>query len=193
MKRTIIEKLIIAVVAMGVIVATIFFTLEDEDPAPLSVPVPIGIDDLNATGFVSYMPGLNNPEFGGIDDIQLKPDERVLVLHIDGTVYGFPLLHMSGAGEHIVNCSLDGLAISVAHCNEADVSRVFQGDANTRRLDLSQAGLFKNELRLVHSDDEYQISDKSVPLDDVQFAEMTWSEFKSEYSDGLVYMWPTWD
>ncbi|HAL12799.1 MAG TPA: hypothetical protein DCP67_03215, partial [Planctomycetaceae bacterium] len=84
-------------------------------------------------------------------------------------------------------------AISVVHCNEAGVSRVFTGDAETPRLDLSQAGLFRNELRLVLSGEEYQMTDKSIPLEDVQFTEITWSEFKSEYPGGMVYKWPAWD
>lgn len=193
MKRTIIEKLLIALAAVVAIAATIFFTIEDEPAVNQSVPVPESIDDPEQAGFISYMPGLDNPEFGMIGEIDLKADDQVLVVRFNETVYGFPLLHMSGAGEHIVNCSLDGSAISVVHCNEAGVSRVFTGDAETSRLDLSQAGLFQNELRLVLSGEEYQVSDKSIPLDDLQFTEVTWSEFKSQYPDGMVYKWPTWE
>ena len=193
MKRTIIEKLLIALAAVAAIAVTIFFTIEDEPPVPHSVPAPATIDDLDEAGFIAYMPGLDDPEFGTIDDLNLKTEDRVLVLHVNEMVYGFPLLHMSGAGEHVVNCSLDGSAISVVHCNEAGVSRVFTGDADTPRLDLSQAGLFRNELRLVLSGEEYQMTDKSIPLEDVQFTEITWSEFKSEYPGGMVYKWPAWD
>ena len=193
MKRTIIEKLLIALAAVAAIAVTIFFTIEDEPPVPQSVSAPASIDDLEQAEFIGYMPGLDNPEFDTIDDLNLKTDDRVLVLHVNEMVYGFPLLHMSGVGEHVVNCSLDGNAISVVHCNEAGVSRVFAGDAETPRLDLSQAGLFQNELRLVLSGKEYQMTDKSIPLEDVQFTEITWSEFKSVYPGGMVYKWPAWD
>ena len=193
MKRTIIEKLLIALAAVAAIAVTIFFTIEDEPPVPQSVSAPASIDDLEQAEFIGYMPGLDNPEFDTIDDLNLKTDDRVLVLHVNEMVYGFPLLHMSGVGEHVVNCSLDGNAISVVHCNEAGVSRVFAGDAETPRLDLSQAGLFQNELRLVLSGEEYQMTDKSIPLEDVQFTEMPWSEFKSEYPGGMVYKWPAWE
>ena len=193
MKKTIIEKVVFSLVAACLVTATVFYFWDRNDTMSVSVDAPKYLDDISKSEFVAYMPGIDRPEFTAVEDADLTDADNILVLSMKDTTYGFPLRFLSGIGEHVVNCSIDGTAISVAHCNEADVTRVFQGPNDVERIAMSQAGLFENELRVVLSGKEYQISDEAIPLESREFHEMGWEDFKEQYPDARVYKWPEWE
>lgn len=143
------------------------------------------------------IPGIIDPDLCRPDQIDVADEALVIGIEFNGLsraylVDAFDGRRLSGEDPsvQVVNDVLGDVPLTVAHCHRTHSTRVLTQprDAGQPVRPLSvNIGGFRNGLLLVIGNLSYPHHAKDMPLVDVPFMTTTWSRWKAEHPDSLVY------
>jgi hypothetical protein len=147
---------------------------------------------MHNTPFIS--PGIDNPMMVDSSNANLRDDEVVIGINLNGAYRAYPLSKLSAIVDHVVNDAVrlnDGntAALTVTYCDRTDCIRVVEPiEPVAGRLQISTLGLLRGGLALSWNGVEFEQSEAVAGLRDRDFERATWKDWKSEHPDTVVYV-----
>jgi len=90
-------------------------------------------------------------------------------------------------GRHVVNDLVDGVPVSVTHCDDSSCTRVFASDGD-ESLDLAVGGWRDGQMDLLLSRERFLHNAADAPLEDYPFEITTWGRWKSDHPETEIYV-----
>ena len=143
--------------------------------------------------------GIRTPPTLSADRADLKPEDEVIGVEVDGRARAYRLKAMLGRSDHVVNDVLGGKPVSVTYCDLSGCVRGFGGPGEAP-LTIDQAGIYKNKMTLkvdgvVYVQDDGEVVEhdegRSVvpfPFDEVPLTRTTWGAWKAGHPGTDVYV-----
>jgi Protein of unknown function (DUF3179) len=166
---------------------------EESDDLSVEAPSPSSSGIPSAAG--SY--AIVTPRTYAVDQVSLADYEEVLGISAGNKCRAYLVRAMNGQPNvHVVDDLLDGIPVSIAHCDRTRCTKVFSGDKKGTILRLSYGG-FVNDQMLIHVNgvNYYQESLQPVirnqaefPLQEFKFEETTWKKWKTAHPDTDIYV-----
>lgn len=144
------------------------------------------------------VPGVSDPSFCPPELVNLPPDTKVIGVEMNGqtrayVVEAFEVHHVDAPEDlsvHVVNDTLGETPIAITHCNRTRLTRVLtnipDGGSSLSPVDVCVGG-WQNGMLLVVDDEMYSQHAREVPLIDVPFLTTTWSRWREQHPESLVY------
>jgi len=153
----------------------------------------------------TYAVGVREPNTISATDARIPADKMVIGVSVGNTHRAYLIdafrmpreFHIKTAtaaetqelGRHIVNDLINGVPISVTHCDDSSCSRVFAGDGN-ESLDLAVGGWRDGQMDLLLSRECFLQNATDTPLEDYPFEIATWGRWKSDHPETDIYIGP---
>ena len=139
--------------------------------------------------------GIDRPAFVPADQAELRDDDEVIGVVVQGRPKAYPLTKMSGLLDHVVNDhAIDAAgqpaAFTVTYCNATECVRVLEtaDHAPQTSLEIGTMGMLEGELLLFRGDVRFKQEETVEGLQDVPFQRMTWSQWQELHPDTEVYV-----
>jgi Protein of unknown function (DUF3179) len=93
-------------------------------------------------------------------------------------------------GSHIVNDVFGSIPITVTHCDRTECTCVFTSDqVSGKPLDVRAGGLTPdNQMALLIDGQRYTQESAKIPLQEVEFVQTTWKEWRQEHPQSTIYL-----
>ncbi|HEY8506078.1 MAG TPA: DUF3179 domain-containing (seleno)protein [Gemmataceae bacterium] len=144
------------------------------------------------------VPGVTRPLIHRPDQVTLDDSEEVVGVGADGRHRAYVLRALAGPSGRVINDLIDGLPVTVTHCEQTRRTRVFTAPRSDRPLPISSGGLLDGELLLVIGLELYPQSPgagdraggppREIPYPDCPFTETTWGAWYAAHPDTDVYV-----
>lgn len=142
-------------------------------------------------------PPLAVPELLPQSDHQLKPDEPVIGVQVNGTYRAYAVSAFSAIESHVVNDLVDSRPVTVSFCPRTECVRVFTGPVGTR-LSLAVGGwlnragaeqmLLRVDRRLFRQTTGESVSGgQPLPYAALDYEMTTWGEWRQKHPDTQLY------
>lgn len=138
---------------------------------------------MNDTPFMT--PGVE-PKFVPAADASLAEDDDVIGVVVDGEARAYPVSFLSGMTTHVVNDLIGQTPITVTYCDRTDCTRVFTDSSKQSELDVGTGGFVAGEMQITLGDNMYAQTSSDIPLQDVEFVVMPWSDWKQQHPETRV-------
>jgi hypothetical protein len=151
----------------------------------------------------TYAVGVRQPNTISATDARIPSDEIVVGVSVGNTdraylIHAFEMpqdFHIKTAlpsetqklGRHVVNDLVDGVPITVTHCDDNCCSRVFTGDGN-ESLNLAVCGWRDGQMDLQLDGERFLQDAVDAPLEDYPFEITTWGSWKSDHPQTDIYI-----
>jgi len=148
----------------------------------LVLPPPLADDVM-----VLDIPGVRVTKVYRPDQVNLSDDHFVIGVVINGQARAYVETGMYEPENHIAYDRLGGTEIAVAFCSKTGDSRVFCGDRET--VESIWVGGWRNyNMELLVGDQRHSVDAKNIPVEEVSFRTMAWSEWKALFPTTDVYL-----
>jgi hypothetical protein len=151
--------------------------------------------DPDATGIPTY--AINTPRAIAADKVQLRDDEEVFGVTAGGKHRAYRVRALGGNPYvHVVNDVVDGVPVSLAHCDRTGCTKAFTGDEAGRTLKVAFGGWRRGQMWIradrgiyEHATLEPAVSGfPPFPYRETPFQRTTWKEWKEAHPDTDVYV-----
>jgi hypothetical protein len=179
----------------GIVVLGVVCLLLGYPPLPKTSPAAFLSADPNAvmppTPFIT--PPINTPPTISASQATLKDDEEVIGVIVKGKPRAYRLSAFAGPFYHVVNDLLEGIPVSVTHCDQTKCTRVFTNEGK-EPLALKLGG-FDGSM-LLYVDGQFYTQDNRhptnpsappFPYDAVEFEQTTWGKWRAAHPTTDVY------
>ncbi len=136
------------------------------------------------------VPAVIDPQLEYADEVAL--DDEAIVIGI--VVNGEPRAYLRDAFEmdprlHVVSDSIDSTPVAITHCDRVRCTRVLTGP-QLEDLDSIRVGGWRADqtLALIVGEEEYSQKSPEIPLADVPYLEIPWSQWRELFPESLVYV-----
>lgn len=133
---------------------------------------------MNDTPFMT--PGVE-PRFVPAAEASLAEDDDVIGVVVDGEARAYPVALMSGMTTHVVNDLIGQTPITVTYCDRTDCTRVFTDSGKQSELNVGTGGFANDQMQVTVGDTMYAQTSSDIPLQDVEFVVMPWSDWKQQH------------
>ena len=157
-------------------------------PPPISDQYKLIRDNVRKPPVALDLPGINNPKLIAGEKAGLQDDDIVIGVRVNGESRAYLRSAFDGGPDrHIVNDKLGSVAVSVVHCDRNRITRVFTSDKSDGPLNIRCGGWTGKELALLVDDQEFAQSSREIPLQNVDYVETTWKDWRKAQPATLVY------
>jgi Protein of unknown function (DUF3179) len=144
------------------------------------------------------LPGVIQPPTVSADVARLRDDEEIIGIVVDGKARAYRLKALLDPKQHIINDLIDGLPLTVAHCDVSDCTRVYAGRRGEQPLDVAQAGLWNSDMIVKIQGFYYQhrtgepsdsgTNSPPLPCQAYSFLRMSWKQWREQHPQTDVYV-----
>ena len=201
LRGSIVVQAVSAALAVGALVAGSSYGLEriwlriNQNKVEISDQVPV------MTWRKIDLPGIVQPPTVPADVARLNEDEEIIGIVVDGKARAYRLKALLDPQQHIINDLIDGLPLTVAHCDVTNCTRVYAGRRGEQPLDVAQAGLWNSDMIVKiqgvyyrHRTGEPAGNDANAPALPCQaytFQRMPWKQWREEHPQTNIYLGKT--
>ena len=140
-----------------------------------------------ASALVIDVPGVEVREVYRVDEVELRDDHWVTGVVVDGQARAYLETGMDQPETHIAYDNIKGVSLAVAFCNYTGDGRVFCGDSNSLRS-IRVGGWAEENMQLIVGDQRFAVDSQEIPLSELPFQSMKWSEWKGLYPNTDIYL-----
>jgi hypothetical protein len=144
-------------------------------------------------------PGIRTPPVVRAADADLKDDEPIIGIEVNGRYRAYREAAMSGMTAHVVNDLIGDVPVSVTYCDRANCARAFTDSQRDKPLDLSTGGMVDGNLALrlgeawiwqPTGETLFDDGSKKRPLLDFPIVRTTWKRWRELHPQTEVYLGP---
>jgi len=184
---------VVCIVAFGLcfaIAVVVLFNSGERQPAPMTDEELALIPSTVSYATPSITPGINQPPHHRVDEVRLSDDEEVIGVVVKNQSRAYWVPAFVDMNQHVVNDVLEGVAITVTYCDQADYVRVVTDDTRTDPIGLACGGWSGSQMLLLLDQQYFDHDSADLPLSDFRFERTTWKEWKTKHPDTRVYLGP---
>ncbi len=179
----------------GVIVTGAVCLLLDYPPLPKSGEAKQLSNNTNAImpATPSIMPPINTPPTIPAAQATLKDEEEIIGMIVKGKPRAYRVSAFAGPARHVVNDLLDGVPVTVTHCDQTKCTRVFTREGK-EPLAIKLGGFDSSMLLYVnghfYTQDNRHATNPSAPpfpYDAMEFEQTTWGKWRAAHPTTDVY------
>jgi hypothetical protein len=142
------------------------------------------------------IPGIRKPDLVQASKSNLKDDDEVIGIAVDGKHRAYLVSAMSLMQSHVVNDMIGQTPVTVTYCDRNDCAAVFTADELGKPLDVWTMGYLDGLLLRINSDPFFQSTGKfSNPgkehqraLPSLPFERMKWKDWVALHPDSEVFV-----
>ena len=144
-------------------------------------------------------PGIRTPPIVRAPDADLKDDESIIGIEVNGHYRAYRQAAMSGMTAHVVNDLIGDVPVSVTYCDRANCARAFTDSRRSQPLELSTGGMVDGNLALrlgeiwiwqPTGETLFDDGSKKRPLSDFPIVRTTWKAWRQLHPGTEVYVGP---
>ncbi|MBC7852965.1 MAG: DUF3179 domain-containing protein [Pirellulaceae bacterium] len=139
------------------------------------------------------VPGIVSPHLFAGDRNRMTDDAVIIGVVQSGEARAYLLSAFFFRGTpsvHIVNDVFGAIPITVTHCDQKECTRVFTSDqVPGEPLDVRAGGMtLHHQLALLIDGRRYSQGSEKIPLQEVDFVQTTWKEWRQEHPQSKIYL-----
>ena len=120
--------------------------------------------------------------------MEIDDQAGIIGIEVGGRYRAYLIKSLSYIECHIVNDLIDDVPVSVTYCDRKDCIKVYSSTTRGKIIDLSLAGIFKDDLILQFGGKTYEQSAEKIPLLNYSFERTTWKQWKEAHPDTDIYL-----
>jgi Protein of unknown function (DUF3179) len=141
-----IGKLVLALPGLAIAVVAVSYLVERSRLRAVEKEITYGKPEESAHFWKFEMPGLQEPPAQPATESKIGDGDEVIGVVVNGRPRAYWLKALKYPPWHIVNDVVDGVPLSVTHCDRTNCTRVYTGARSPRPLDLNLGGLYGREM-----------------------------------------------
>lgn len=152
---------------------------------------------------LTFVPGysIDSPAVLAAERARIADESEVIGVRANGKYRAYLLRAFHGnPRQHVVNDVLDGVPVSVVHCDRNHCTKVVTGAARGAPLPLVFGGWYENQMLVRTGDHAYfqrslapiRAAAETFPFAEHAFELTTWKKWKSAHPETEIYLGPEW-